>query len=179
MKKILIWLLLFSVVIFSEEIDLLKQIDDSKYEENTVNFFLDTIRKKNNLLVINILDMEKNRQLRQRNAVEGAYGPVIEPRQIRIQLTVNSRNRQGYTPIIVAIESGNNEMLSELLKRGASARHHDPTTYHAPDRFNGFPLAPTNECLKSRDRDTQSSAGERAGLRARSKTPYRLHNPRK
>ena len=39
MKKILIWLLLFSVVIFSEEIDLLKQIDDSKYEENTVNFF--------------------------------------------------------------------------------------------------------------------------------------------
>ena len=52
MKKILIWLLLFNIIVFSEEIDLLKQMDDSKYEENAVNFFLDTIRKKNNLLVI-------------------------------------------------------------------------------------------------------------------------------
>ena len=59
MKKILIWLLLFNIIVFSEEIDLLKQMDDSKYEENAVNFFLDTIRKKNNLLVINILDIEK------------------------------------------------------------------------------------------------------------------------
>ena len=49
MKKILIWLLLFNIIVFSEEIDLLKQMDDSKYEENAVNFFLDTIRKKNNL----------------------------------------------------------------------------------------------------------------------------------
>ena len=55
MKKILIWLLLFNIIVFSEEIDLLKQIDDSKYEENAVNFFLDTIRKKNNLLVIFLL----------------------------------------------------------------------------------------------------------------------------
>ena len=86
MKKILIWLLLFNIIVFSEEIDLLKQMDDSKYEENAVNFFLDTIRKKNNLLVINILDVEKNRQQRQQNAVEGAYGPVIERRQMRVQL---------------------------------------------------------------------------------------------
>ena len=126
MKKILIWILLFSAVIFSNEIDLLKQMDDSKYEENAVNFFLDTIRKKNNLLVINILDMEKNRQARQQTAVKGAYGPEIEPRQFRTQLTVNSRNRSGYTPIIVAIESGNNEMLTELLKRGASVREKHP-----------------------------------------------------
>ena len=126
MKKILIWLLLFNIIVFSEEIDLLKQMDDSKYEENAVNFLLYTIRKKNNLLVINILDVEKNRQQRQQNAVEGAYGPVIERRQMRVQLTVNSRNRQGYTPIIVAIESGNNEMLSELLKRGASVYEKHP-----------------------------------------------------
>ena len=39
MKKILIWLLLFNIIVFSEEIDLLKQMDDSKYEENAVNFF--------------------------------------------------------------------------------------------------------------------------------------------
>ena len=38
MKKILIWLLLFNIIVFSEEIDLLKQMDDSKYEENAVNF---------------------------------------------------------------------------------------------------------------------------------------------
>ena len=36
MKKILIWLLLFNIIVFSEEIDLLKQMDDSKYEENAV-----------------------------------------------------------------------------------------------------------------------------------------------
>lgn len=126
MKKILIWMLLFNIIIFSNEIDLLKQIEDSRYEENAVNFFLDTIRKKNNLLVINILDMEKNRKARQQNEKEGAYGPVIAPRQFRIHLTVNSRNRQGYTPIIAAIESGNNEILPELLKRGASVHEKHP-----------------------------------------------------
>ncbi len=126
MKKILIWILLFNVVIFSNEIDMLKQMDDSKYEENAVNFFLDTIRKKNNLLVINILDMEKNRQARQQTVKEGTYGPEIAPRQFRTQLTVNSRNKLGYTPIIVAIESGNNEMLVELLKRGASVYEKHP-----------------------------------------------------
>ncbi|MCP1223932.1 ankyrin repeat domain-containing protein [Sebaldella sp. S0638] len=126
MKKILIWILLFNVVIFSNEIDMLKQMDDSKYEENAVNFFLDTIRKKNNLLVINILDMEKNRQARQQTVKEGTYGPEIAPRQFRTQLTVNSRNKLGYTPIIVAIESGNNEMLAELLKRGASVYEKHP-----------------------------------------------------
>ena len=128
MKKILmlIWILLFNVLIFSSEIDLLKQMDDSRYEENAVNFFLDTIRKKNNLLVINILDMEKNRRERQQTVKEGVYGPVIQPREFRTQLTVNSRNKLGYTPIIVAIESGNNEMLSELLKRGASVYEKHP-----------------------------------------------------
>ena len=126
MKKILIWILLFNVVIFSNEIDMLKQMDDSKYEENAVNFFLYTIRKKNNLLVINILDMEKNRQARQQTVKEGTYGPEIAPRQFRTQLTVNSRNKLGYTPIIVAIESGNNEMLVELLKRGASVYEKHP-----------------------------------------------------
>lgn len=126
MKKILIWMLLFNIITFSNEIDLLKQMDDSKYEENAVNFLLDTIRKKNNLLVINILDMEKNRQARQQTIKEGSYGPEIEPRQFRTQLTVNSRNKLGYTPIIVAIESGNNEMLSELLKRGASVYEKHP-----------------------------------------------------
>ena len=57
----------------------------------------------------------------------GAYGPVIKSRNIRpINITVNSKNIIGYTPIIVAIESGNNEMLKELLKRGASVREKHP-----------------------------------------------------
>ena len=126
MKKTLVLMILFSLFIFSDEIDLLQQMSDSKYKENVTNFFFDAIRKKNNALVINILDIEKIMKAREKSQ-EGAYGPVIQSRNIRpINITVNSKNIIGYTPIIVAIESGNNEMLKELLKRGASVREKHP-----------------------------------------------------
>ena len=57
MKKILVLMILFSLFIFSDEIDLLQQMSDSKNKENVTNFFFDAIRKKNNALVINILDI--------------------------------------------------------------------------------------------------------------------------
>ena len=60
MKKILVLMILFNLFIFSDEIDLLEQMSDSKYNENVTNFFFDAIRKKNNALVINILDIDKN-----------------------------------------------------------------------------------------------------------------------
>ena len=126
MKKILIYMMLFSMFIFSNEIDLLEQMNNNAYQENVTNFFFDAIRKKNNALVINILDIEKIMKAREESQV-GAYGPVIKSRNIRpINITVNSKNIIGYTPIIVAIESGNNEMLKELLKRGASVREKHP-----------------------------------------------------
>ena len=126
MKKTLVLMILFSLFIFSDEIDLLQQMSDSKYKENVTNFFFDAIRKKNNALVINILDIEKIMKAREKSQ-EGAYGPVIQIRNIRPStITVNSKNKIGYTPIIVAIESGNNEMLKELLKRGASVREKHP-----------------------------------------------------
>ena len=126
MKKILIYMMLFSMFIFSNEIDLLEQMNNNAYQENVTNFFFDAIRKKNNALVINILDIEKIMKAREKSQ-EGAYGPVIQSRNIRpINITVNSKNIIGYTPIIVAIESGNNEMLKELLKRGASVREKHP-----------------------------------------------------
>ena len=126
MKKTLVLMILFSLFIFSDEIDLLEQMSDSKYKENVTNFFFDAIRKKNNALVINILDIDKIMKAREKSQ-EGAYGPVIKSRNIRpINITVNSKNKIGYTPIIVAIESGNNEMLEELLKRGASVREKHP-----------------------------------------------------
>lgn len=124
MKKTLVWIILFHIITFSNEIDILTQINNNKYEENVVNFFLDAIRKKNNSLVINILDIDKTQAERQ--IKEGVYGPEIEPRRLKFDLTVNSKNKVGYTPIIVAIESGNNEMLEELLKRGASLREKHP-----------------------------------------------------
>lgn len=126
MKKILIYMMLFSMFIFPNEIDLLEQMNNDTYQENLTNFFFDAIRKKNNSLVVGILDAEKNLKIRQK-AQETSYGPVLEFRNRRpVNITINSKNKIGYTPIIVAIESGNNEMLEELLKRGASVREKHP-----------------------------------------------------
>ncbi|MBP9477913.1 MAG: ankyrin repeat domain-containing protein [Sebaldella sp.] len=126
MKKILIYMMLFSMFIFSNEIDLLEQMNNNAYQENVTNFFFDAIRKKNNSLVIGILDIEKNANIR-KESQESGYGPIIEFKNRRpVNITINSKNKIGYTPIIVAIESGNNEILEELLKRGASVREKHP-----------------------------------------------------
>ena len=127
MKKILIYIIFFSTFVFSAEIDLLEEINTSKARENTINVLFNAIRKKNNSLVIRLLDMKKNEEKREENTT-GTYGPNIQltSRENIQEVTVDIKNKLGYTPIIVAIESGNNEMLEELIKRGASLKEKHP-----------------------------------------------------
>ena len=50
--------------------------------------------------------------------------PLYDEKEVLID--VNSRDRYGYTPIIVAIESGNNEILKLLIENGADLREKHP-----------------------------------------------------
>lgn len=113
----------------------LEQIIDEK-----LKFFFSAIRNHNNKYVKMLLNTEENRQAIKKRELKltdeknnkGVYGvdlelevfPLYDEKEVLID--VNSRDRYGYTPIIVAIESGNNEILKLLIENGADLREKHP-----------------------------------------------------
>ena len=113
----------------------LEQIIDEK-----LKFFFSAIRNHNNKYVKMLLNTEENRQAIKKRELKltdeknnkRVYGvdlelevfPLYDEKEVLID--VNSRDRYGYTPIIVAIESGNNEILKLLIENGADLREKHP-----------------------------------------------------
>jgi hypothetical protein len=103
-------------------------VQKQKFELNELrlSLFFDAIRKGNNRYVMMFLE-----------GVETGIIPEIEEnitmnniellkKNETYKIGVNSKDQFGYSPIIVAIESKNNEILQKLLDLGANIREEHP-----------------------------------------------------
>ena len=154
MKKILTIFLLFIIFILkanitystgptADELNIRKEdgsIDYAKKKrlENQIDLklelFFSAIRGHRNKYVKTHLNIKENTQFREEwikeNLQQGMYGPgndyTLFPITDSTLIDVNTRDRIGYTPIIVAIESNNNEILEILLQNGADIRTEHP-----------------------------------------------------
>ncbi len=114
--------------------DYIEKQKEENLREAQINFLLDAIRKKNNNIVFSYLE-NSNYELHNKNGENELktflYGPNIDmlseiDQSTYFKVNVNAKNRLGYTPIIVAIESQNNEVLEKLIELGANLREEHP-----------------------------------------------------
>ncbi len=134
--------------VFSEQLNLkngktIDFIEKYRLEEmidEKLNFFFAAIRNHNNKYVKMLLNTKENRDsmknrelelIREKNSkkVYGAdleLGIVAYEDNLSVLIDVNTRDRYGYTPIIVAIEAGNNEILKLLIENGADLKTEHP-----------------------------------------------------
>ena len=136
-------LLLFSQIMFpiTFQYDTGENLVTKKKEEDTkerqIKSLLDAIRKHNNKYVQFYLAIEKNIKNRKGlleeyiNRPAGVYGVDLNESSLiaggRAELVdVNSKSKDGYTPIIVAIEARNQEILKLLIENGANLYERHP-----------------------------------------------------
>ena len=113
---------------YAEKMRLEKEID-SKLE-----IFFNAIRGHRNKYVKSHLKTEENlksiENFIKENTKSGIYGPgsdyTLFPMGDTTLIDVNTRDRYGYTPIIVAIESKNDEILEILIENGVDIREKHP-----------------------------------------------------
>ncbi len=136
-------LLLFSQIMFpitfkydtGENLVTKKKEEDTK--ERQIKSLLDAIRKHNNKYVQFYLAIEKNIKNRKGlleeyiNRPAGVYGVDLNESSLiaggGVELVdVNSKSKDGYTPIIVAIEARNQEILELLIENGANLYERHP-----------------------------------------------------
>ena len=136
-------LLLFSQIMFpitfkydtGENLVTKKKEEDTK--ERQIKSLLDAIRKHNNKYVQFYLAIEKNIKNRKGlleeyiNRPAGVYGVDLDESSLiagggNELVDVNSRSEDGYTPIIVAIEAKNQEILQLLIENGANLYERHP-----------------------------------------------------
>lgn len=133
----------FSIQKSSENIktvDFVKKARLEKIVDAKLKLFFSAIRDHNNKYVRTYLNTEENRGKRQTRRLRlvndknnrGVYGAELEMEIIsqteeeNVLIDVNSKDRYGYTPIITAIEAGNNEILKFLIENGADVREKHP-----------------------------------------------------
>lgn len=136
-------LLLFSQIMFpitfkydtGENLVTKKKEEDTK--ERQIKSLLDAIRKHNNKYVQFYLAIEKNINNRKGlleeyiNRPAGVYGVDLNESSLIAGggaelVDVNSKSKDGYTPIIVAIEARNQEILKLLIENGANLYERHP-----------------------------------------------------
>ena len=142
LKSVLVGILMTNFLSFSSIYDYkressrkINEISDSKKQENRLSALFKAIRQHNNNFVKFSLLTKENID-RRKEAIEqnapgnGKYGVAINVFEIfgidGTLIDVNARDEKGYTPIIVAIESQNNEILEYLIKNGANLREKHP-----------------------------------------------------
>lgn len=129
-------LLLFSQMIFpitfkyntGENLVIKKKEEDAR--EKQIKLLFEAIRKHNNKYVQFYLATEKNVANRKRitdeivNRPAGVYGVNLDEASLfeggGKLVDVNAKSQDGYTPIIVAIEAKNQEILKLLIENGAN-----------------------------------------------------------
>lgn len=116
--------------------NLVNKIEEENAKEKRIKLLLDSIRKHNNKFVRFYLATKDN--IAKREALEneilhrkeGVYGVNLDKKSIYDgdveMVNVNARSQDGYTPIIVAIESRNNEILNLLIENGANLYERHP-----------------------------------------------------
>ena len=115
-------------------IDYVKKVRLENEIDAKLEIFFNAIRRHRNKYVKSHLNIEENLKIRENfikeNTKDGIYGPwndySLLPSSDIILIDVNTKDRHGYTPIIVAIESNNNEILEILIKNGANTREKHP-----------------------------------------------------
>ena len=105
-------------------------------KEKQIKTVLEAIRRHNNKYVQFYLATEKNIELRKRlmdkyiNRPAGVYGVDLNESSLvegdTKLVDINSRSEDGYTPIIVAIEAKNQEILKLLIENGANLYERHP-----------------------------------------------------
>ncbi|WP_369715184.1 ankyrin repeat domain-containing protein [Leptotrichia sp. HSP-536] len=115
---------------------MVNKIEEENAKEKRIKLLLDSIRKHNNKFVRFYLATKDN--IAKREALEneilhrkeGVYGVNLDKKSIYDgdveMVNVNARSQDGYTPIIVAIESRNNEILNLLIENGANLYERHP-----------------------------------------------------
>lgn len=112
-----------------------KKEEDAK--EKRIKSVLNAIRRHNNKYVQFYLAIEKNIKNRKKlleeyiNRPVGVYGVDLDESSLiagggNELVDVNSRSEDGYTPIIVAIEAKNQEILQLLIENGANLYERHP-----------------------------------------------------
>ncbi len=152
-KIIYVFLLLFSSFflygekmildtgISEKTVNLVEKIQREQINNVRLKFFFEAIKRQNNKFVANNLATKENIEKRNmegknpdlpENAV--VYGPaysdimkIIEEKGGQMELIdVNSRDSEGFSPIIIAIQYKNNEILKLLIENGANIYEEHP-----------------------------------------------------
>ena len=110
--------------------NLVPKINKENADEKLLKSVLDAIRAHNNKFVKFYLSTRDNVENRKRlkdellNPKIGVYGLQLDEESIfegnGNLVDINARSRDGYTPIIVAIEAKNNDILKLLIENGAN-----------------------------------------------------------
>lgn len=108
-----------------EKTNFLKNYYNEKENEDKLKILFNGIRNQNNKFVKSSLKITENIEKREKwieenIKLEGIYGPYndisLYPVGDMILIDIDSKDKIGYTPIIVAIESQNNEIVKLLLE---------------------------------------------------------------
>lgn len=122
---------LFSYTRDLELVTLKKEIDE---KENELKLLFNAIRKKNNKYVIYRMDLRENTLRKSPNETKinrsEVYGPLDDDIYTLIGrkelINVNEKSLDGYTPLVVAIESNNNDLVKIFLENNADLRVKHP-----------------------------------------------------
>lgn len=116
--------------------NLVERIREKNTQEKRIKLVLDSIRKHNNKIVRFYLATKDNIINRQNledsilHRKEGVYGVNLDKKSIYegdIELVdINAKSQDGYTPIVVAIEAKNHEILNLLIENGANLYEKHP-----------------------------------------------------
>lgn len=116
--------------------NLVQKIRDEEDNEKLLKTVLDAIRGHNNKFVKFYLSTKENVENREKikdqfiNRKEGVYGVNLDETSLfqgdGKLVDVNAKSKDGYTPIIVAIEAKNNEILKLLIENGADLYEKHP-----------------------------------------------------
>ena len=127
--------------ISEKTIDLVTEEKLMSMNEMRLKVLFEAIRKNNNKFVLNHLATEENKkklsentEKREKNDNGNYYGPkysdlvtaASDDVEVKNLIDINAHDKTGYTPIIVAIESGNNEILKVLVENGANLYEKHP-----------------------------------------------------
>ena len=127
--------------ISEKTIDLVTEEKLMSMNEMRLKILFEAIRKNNNKFVLNHLATEENKkklsentEKREKNDSGNYYGPkysdlvtaASDEVEVKNLIDINAHDKTGYTPIIVAIESGNNEILKVLVENGANLYEKHP-----------------------------------------------------
>ena len=106
--------------------DFIVQKQNFELNEIRLSLFFDAIRKGNNRYVMMFLEGAETTTIPEVEEDRAMNNIELSQKVETYKIGVNSKDQLGYSPIIVAIESKNNEVLQKLLDLGANIREEHP-----------------------------------------------------